>query len=39
MTMSEIMMQKWFELMKPLMESENKNRKTFEAMVKEIYIQ
>jgi glutamyl/glutaminyl-tRNA synthetase len=36
--MSEILMQKWFELMKPVMESENANRKKFEAMVKQIYI-
>jgi hypothetical protein len=36
--MSEILMKRWFELMKPYMECENENRKEFEAAVKQIYL-
>ena len=38
LTMSEILMQKWFDHMKPFMENETENRKKFEALAKQIFL-
>lgn len=38
LTMSELLMKKWFELMKPYLECENENRKKFDTLVRQIFL-